>query len=323
MEENPAVEGKERRKASREHGRLWRRIKRDKWLLLIFLPGILNVLIFQYGPMFGLTIAFKDYKPLLGFAASKWVGLDNFVRLFAIPEFGKILWNTITLNIETLIFTFPVPIIFSVLLNEMRGRKFKRITQTVVYLPHFIAVVIVAGMVQEFLSPSSGFIAKAIGAIFGMQTPPMLLTQTGASHPILILTGLWQGFGWGTIVYLAALSGVDPQLYEAATIDGAGRFQRVLHVTLPALAPVVSINLIMSVGGLMSSSFDLPFLLQNGENMDTMEVLATYIYKQGIATYAPMYGYTTAVGMFQSVINLILIILANSASRKISETSFF
>lgn len=302
---------------------LWQRIKRDKWLLLIFLPGILNVLIFQYGPMAGLVIAFKDYKPLLGFSASKWVGWNNFERMFVIPDFGRILWNTVLLNIETLIFTFPIPILFSLLLNEMRGRKFKRVTQTIIYLPHFIATVIVAGMVKELLSPSSGFIAKAIGALFGMRTPPFLLTMPSASHPILITTGVWQGFGWGTIIYLASLSGVDPQLYEAATIDGASRFQRVIHITLPALAPVISINLILSVGGLMSSSFDLPFLLQNGTNMNTMEVLATYIYKQGIASHAPSYGYTTAVGMFQSVVNLILISIANNASKKISGTSFF
>lgn len=302
---------------------LGQRIVRDKWLLLIFLPAILNVLIFRYGPMFGLAIAFKDYRPLVGFAKSPWVGWANFQRMFDIPDFGKILWNSITLNIESLIFTFPVPIIFAILLNEMRGRKFKRVTQTIVYLPHFIAVVIVAGMVKEFLSPSSGFIAHMIAKIGRMSTVPMLLTEPSASHAIIILTSLWQNFGWGTIIYLASLSSVDPQLYEAATIDGASRFQRVIHITLPALAPVISIELIMAVGGLMSTSFDLPFLLQNGENMDTMEVLSTYVYKQGIASYAPDYGYTTAVGLFDSVINFILLILANSASRKISETSFF
>lgn len=305
------------------HLTLGQRIIRDKWLLLIFLPAILNVLIFQYGPMFGLVIAFKDYKPLMGFVDSPWVGLKNFQRMFEIPDFGNILWNSITLNIESLIVTFPVPIIFAILLNEMRGRKFKRITQTIVYLPHFIAVVIVAGMVKEFLSPSSGFIAQMIGAICGMSNPPMLLTTPSASHAIIILTSLWQGFGWGTIVYLASLSGVDPQLYEAATIDGASRFQKVIHVTLPALAPVVSIQLIMAIGSLMSTGFDLPYLLQNGENMDTMEVLSTYVYKQGIATFAPNYGYTTAVGLFNSVINLILIVSANAASRRISDTSFF
>ena len=307
------------------HMTLWQRNKRDKWLLLIFLPGILNVLIFKYGPMAGLVMAFQNYKPLLGFAGSEWVGLDNFKRLFTSdPNLLKVLWNTITLNIESLIVTFPIPILFAILLNECRGKKFKRVTQTVTYLPHFITAVIVAGMAKEFLSPSTGFIAKAIGQILGTETPPMLLTNPAASHTILICISVWQGFGWGTIVYLSSLSSIDPQLYEAATIDGASRFQRILHITLPALAPVISIQLIMAVGGLMSGGgFDYPYLLQNGLNMSTMETLSTLIYKQGIASYAAQYSYTTAVGLLQSVANLILIVAANAVSRKVSETSFF
>ena len=313
-----------RAKALREDARLslWQRIKRDKWLLLIFLPGILNVLIFQYGPMLGLVMAFQNYSPLVGFVDSPWVGFDNFVRLFNSAKFKTVLWNTITLNVESLIFTFPIPIIFALLLNEMRGRKFKRVTQTIVYLPHFITAVIVAGMVKQFLSPSTGFIAKGIAVMFGMSQVPSFLSMPSASHAILILTSIWQGFGWGTIVYLASLSGVDPQLYEAATIDGATRWQKVMNITLPALAPVVSIQLIMAVGGLMGSGFDYPYLLQNGLNMQKMEVLSTYIYKQGIASLSPQYSYTTAVGLFQSVVNLILIVIANSVSRKISDTSF-
>lgn len=302
---------------------LWQRIKRDKWLLLIFLPGILNILLFKYGPMAGILIAFQRYKPLLGFFGSEWVGFYHFERMFALPRFWSVLSNTILLNIKHLLITFPIPIIFALLINEMRGRKFKRITQTIIYLPYFVTVVIVAGMVKQFLSPSTGFIAKGIGSIMGVSPAPMLLSMPSASHGIIIATSVWQGFGWGTIIYLASLSGIDPQLYEAATIDGANRFQKLWHVTIPALAPVISIQLIMSVGGLMSSSFDLPYLLQNGLNMETMEVIATYVYKQGIGGVSADYSYTTAVGLFQSVVNLILLVSANFISRKISETSFF
>lgn len=301
---------------------LWQRILRDKWLLLIFAPGILNVLLFKYVPMAGLVIAFQEYKPLRGILKSDWVGFMQFERLFNSVDFGRVLWNTISLNIESLLLTFCVPIIFALLINEMRGRKFKRVTQTVAYLPHFITTVIVAGMVKMFCSPSTGFISKGIGALFGI-APPMLLTMPEASHLILILTGCWQSFGWGSIIYLSALSSVDPQLYEAATVDGANRLQRVWHITLPSLKPVIAIQLIMCVGGMMSASFDLPWMLQNGLNLRTMETIATWNYKLSIGSNLGQYSYSTAVGMFQSIINLILIILANTASRKISETSFF
>lgn len=306
------------------HKSIWHKIKRDKWLLLIFAPGMLNVLIFKYLPMIGLVMAFQNYKPLLGIAGSKWVGLAQFRRLFNSVDFWNTLWNSVSLNLEGLIFSFPIPIIFALLINEMRGRKFKRVTQTIAYLPYFITTVIIAGMVKMFCSPSTGFISHALGALMGT-TPPFLLTIPEASHPILILTGIWQGFGWGSIVYLSALSGVDPQLYEAATIDGASRFQRVMNITLPSLLPVISIQLIMAIGGMMSSSFDLPYMLQNGLNLKTMETIATWNYKLSLGSKsgAGQFSYSTAVGMFQSLINLILIIIANTVSRRISETSFF
>lgn len=307
---------------SRRKKSLWEKIVRDKWLLLIFMPGILNVLLFKYVPMAGLVMAFQEYKPLRGIMGSKWVGFMQFNRLFTSVDFGRVLGNTLLLNIESLIFTFPIPIIFALLINEMRGRKFKRVTQTIAYLPYFISSVIVAGMVKMFCTPPIGFISNIVGAMTNSASP-MLLTMPQASHAILILTGCWQGFGWGSIVYLSALSGVDPQLYEAATIDGASRFQRVMNITLPCLFPVISIQLIMCVGGMMNSSFDLPWMLQNGLNLKTMETIATWNYKLSIGSHLGQYSYSTAVGLFQSLINLVLIIIANTASRKISETSFF
>ncbi|HPF88316.1 MAG TPA: ABC transporter permease subunit [Candidatus Limiplasma sp.] len=301
---------------------LWQKIVRDKWLLLIFAPGMLNVLIFKYLPMAGLVMAFQEYKPLRGILGSRWVGLMQFSRLFTSVDFGRVLWNSISLNLQGLVFSFPMSIIFALLLNEMRGRKFKRLTQTVAYLPYFISSVIVAGMVKMFCTPPIGFISRIIGTLTGGSSP-MLLAMPQASHAILITTGIWQGFGWGSIIYLSALAGVDPQLYEAATIDGASRFQRVMNITLPSLYPVISIQLIMTVGGLMNSSFDLPWMLQNGLNMRTMETIATWNYKLSIGSHLGLYSYSTAVGLFQSVINLVLIIIANTVSRRISETSFF
>ena len=301
----------------RTKNNLLHHLYKDRHMVIMMLPGIIIFILFKYWPMFGLIAGFENYKPYLGFFHSPWVGWANFHRFFTESAFWELLRNTLILGVYHLVFNFPIPIVLALLLNELPFTGYKRVTQTLIYLPHFLSMVVVASLTTIFFATQDGIINQMMGTSINFLANPHTFRAE------IILQGIWKEAGWGTIIYLAALSGVDPQLYEAATIDGAGRFQRVLHVTLPALAPVVSINLIMSVGGLMSSSFDLPFLLQNGENMDTMEVLATYIYKQGIATYAPMFSYTTAVGMFQSVVNLILIIFANSASRKISETSFF
>lgn len=326
MEENLAVEGKERRKASRSLYDFWKKIKRDKFLLLIFAPGLLYFIIFKYIPMIGILISFQNYNLFLGFLKSQWVGLTNFQVLFTSSNFGTIIGNTLFLNVYSLIFGFPLPIIFALALNESRSARFKKLTQTVSYLPHFISVVIIAGMVTEFLSPSTGFIAKGIGALLHTDAP-YLLANPRYFRAIYVLTGMWEGFGWGAIIYIAALSGVDVQLYEAAEIDGATRFQRIVHITFPALVPTVVIMLIINIGSLMSSSFDLIYLLQNDLNLSTSEVISTFVYKRGIlgmgANVLPNYGLSTAANLFQSMINLVLVTSANVISRKVSEVSLW
>jgi ABC-type polysaccharide transport system, permease component len=307
-----------------EGGQLWKRIKRDRLLLLIFLPCLLNIIIFKYIPMFGIVIAFKDYNIIRGFVDSAWVGFAQFERLFSSSIFWRVFVNSFLLNIETLVCSFPISIIFALVLNEARGRNFKKITQTVSYLPYFISIVVVAGMVRMFLSPTTGFISQTIGGILGTKAP-YLLGIPGAAHPIYIITNIWKGFGWGTIVYLAVLSGIDTQLYDAADIDGASRLQRIIHITLPALRPTIAVLLIMDAGSLMSSAFDLAYLLQTDLNMAKLETIATYVYKQGIlaVTGKPQFSYTTAVGLFQSVLNLVLIVIANKVSNKVSEISLW
>ncbi len=303
---------------------LWRNIKRDKLLLLIFLPCLLNVIIFKYIPMFGIVIAFKDYNIIRGFLDSPWVGLAQFERLFSSSIFWRVFMNSFLLNIETWVCSFPVSIVFALVLNEAKGRRFKKITQTISYLPYFISIVVVAGMVKIYLSPSTGFISQAIGVVMGSDAP-YLLGMPEAAHPIYVLTSIWKGFGWGAIVYLAALSGIDTQLYDAADIDGANRMQRIIHITLPALKPTIAILLILEAGSLMSSAFDLAYLLQTDLNMAKLETIATYVYKQGILAVSgkPLYSYTTAVGLFQSVLNLVLIVTANKIANRISEISLW
>lgn len=307
-----------------EGNTLWKKIKRDKILLLIFLPCLLNIIIFKYIPMFGIVIAFKDFNIIRGFINSQWVGFAQFERLFSSSIFWRVFINSFLLNVETFACSFPVSIIFALVLNEAKGRTFKKVTQTISYLPYFISIVVVAGMVKIYLSPSTGFISQAIGAMLGKDAP-YLLGIPGAAHPIYIITSIWKGFGWGAIVYLAVLSGVDTQLYDAADIDGASRMQRIIHITLPALRPTIAILLILDVGSLMSSAFDLAYLLQTDLNMSKLETIATYVYKQGILAESgkPLYSYTTAVGLFQSVLNLILIVIANKVSSKISEISLW
>lgn len=303
---------------------LWEKIKRDKFLLLIFLPGLLNIIIFKYVPMGGIIIAFQNYNPIRGIGGSPWVGWYHFARIFQSSKFMDVFWNSLFLNLESWICGFPFGILFALVLHEAKGRIYKKITQTISYLPYFISIVIVAGMVKLFLSPSTGFISQAIGAIMGTD-PPYLMGKPSAAHAIYIITSIWKGFGWGSIVYLAALSGVDLELYDAATVDGASRMQRIWHVTLPALKPTIAILLIMDIGHMMSSAFDLAYLLQTDLNMDKLETIATYVYKYGIMgkSGSAQYSFTTAIGLFQSFLNLVLIVIANKLSRKLNETSLW
>ena len=281
--------------------------------LLLLIPIVLTI-IYKYIPMYGIQIAFRDYVPSRGFTGSEWVGLEWFERFFTAPTFGRMIKNTILLSLFSLLWNFPIPILLSLAMNQLRFHRFKRVVQTVLYAPHFISIMVVCGMLRIFLSPSGGL----INLMFG--TSIDFLTESTAFRTIYIASGIWQEAGWGTIVYLATLSTVDTSLYEAAKIDGASMFQRILHIDLPELIPMAVLMLIMSAGNLMSVGFEKVFLLQTELNKATSDVIAVYVYEQGIIN--TKFSYSTAIGLFNTVINIILLIIVNGISKKAADVSF-
>ena len=284
----------------------------DNWQLyaMLAVPVILTV-IYKYIPMYGIQIAFRDYKASKGFLGSEWVGFEWFQRFFSAPTFARMMKNTILLSLFSLLWSFPIPIILALMLNQVRFQRFKRITQTVLYAPHFISVMVVCGMIKIFLSPSGGLLNLIAG------TSIDFLTESSAFRTIYIASGIWQDAGWGIIVYMATLANVDTSLYEAAKVDGASMFQRILHIDIPALTSVMVLNLIMSAGGLMNVGFEKVWLLQTNLNKATSDVIAVYVYQQGIEN--AKYSYSTAVGLFNTVINIILLFVVNKVAGKISE----
>ena len=288
----------------------------DHWQLyaMLLIPVVLTV-IYKYIPMYGIQIAFRDYKASRGFMGSEWVGFEWFQRFFSAPTFGRMMRNTILLSLFSLLWGFPVPIILALMLNQVRFQRFKRITQTVLYAPHFISVMVICGMIKIFLSPSGGLLNLIAG------TSIDFLTESSAFRTIYIASGIGQDAGWGIIVYMATLSNVDTSLYEAAKVDGASLFQRILHIDVPALRSVMVLNLIMSAGGLMNVGFEKVWLLQTNLNKATSDVIAVYVYQQGIEN--AKYSYSTAVGLFNTVINIILLIVVNKIAGKISEDTSF
>lgn len=288
-------------------------------LYMLILPAFLYFLIFHYGPMYGVQIAFKDYMPSLGIWGSPWVGFKHFTRFFNSYYFGTLLKNTIGLSVYSLIVGFPLPIILALALNEIKEGRFKKIVQTVTYAPHFISVVVIVGMIIAFLSPQTGIINHAIKAlgfkpIAFMESPKWFKT-------IYVLSDVWQSTGWSSVIYMAALSGVDPQLHEAATIDGASRWQRLIYVNLPALIPTMVILLIMNFGGIMSLGHEKVLLMQNPLNMPSSNIISTFTYQQGLLD--AHYSYAAAIGLFNSVINAVLLLGVNKISKKVSDVSLW
>jgi putative aldouronate transport system permease protein len=276
-------------------------------------------LVFKYFPMYGAVIAFKDYRIGLGFLGSKWAGLRNFERLFNSSGFYTIFRNTLLLNLYSLVFGFPVPIIIALLLNEIRSAFYKRLIQNILYLPHFISWVVLGGIFVQILSPSTGavnLILKALGI-----TPVYFMISNFWWPIMFVVSGIWQSAGWGSIIYLAAISGIDPQLYEAARIDGAGKFSQVWHITLPGIKSTVAIMLILRLGGMMDIGFEHIYNMMNPAVYRVADVISTYVYRTGIL--GNQYSYTTAIGLFQSVISLVLVVTANTITRKIGENSLW
>jgi putative aldouronate transport system permease protein len=290
------------------------------WQLYLFLlPTLVYFAIFQYGPLYGAQIAFRDYLGALGIWGSPWVGLENFARFFKSAYFVNLLVNTLSLSLLMLVFSFPIPVIFALMLNQLGHQRYKRIVQTVSYAPHFISVVVFVGMLFLFASPSTGIInilAVKVGGpkIYYMGSLPWF-------RPVYVISDIWQETGWGAIIYLAALSGINPELYEAATIDGATKFQRILNIDIPAILPTVTILLVLRAGAIMSLGFEKAFLMQTPLNLDYSEIISTYVYKVGLQ--GAQFSFGSAVGLFNSVINLALLLVVNRVARALGGTSLW
>ena len=299
--------------------RLGKRIASHWEFYLLLLPAIVITIIFKYIPIYGVQIAFRDYNPVQGFFGSPWAGWEWFERFFNNYNSVRMIRNTVLLSLYSILWTFPIPIILSLLINQVRSKKFQRVTQPVIYAPHFISVMVLCGMLKIFLSPYGGLIniiAQALGAPQAVN----FIDEASAFRTIYISSSIWQDAGWGTIIYLATLSSVDISLHEAAKVDGANTLQRILHIDVPALVPIIVIQLIMSFGSLMNVGFEKALLLQTPLNKETSEIIATYVYEQGMLK--AMYSFSTAVDLFNSAVNIVLLTLVNTVCKKLSDVSF-
>lgn len=297
--------------------KLGKQMYRCRMLYLMILPSIIAVFIFHYIPIYGVQIAFKDFRSSLGIIGSEWVGLKHFKAFIEYPYFGKVMINTIRISLLCLC-TFPIPVIFSIMLNELRSQKFKKVSQMITYAPHFVSTVVTCSMILLFLE-REGMINNIITFFGGEAVDFMSLPVAFA--PVYAISDLWQGLGWGTIIYLATLAGISQELVEAAQIDGAGRMQVIWHIHLPHLKPTIITLFLLKMGSLIAVGFEKIFLLQNPLNMDASSVISTYVYEMGIINH--QYSYSAAIGLFNNIINIILIIVANQMSKRLSDTSLW
>ncbi|MCI9457612.1 MAG: sugar ABC transporter permease [Oscillospiraceae bacterium] len=290
------------------------------WQLYVLLaPTILYLFIFNYVPMYGIQIAFRDFVANKGITGSPWVGMKHFQYFFSSPQFSSLLVNTVKLSLFSLLWNFPFPILLALMLNEVSHIGYKKFVQNVTYMPYFISTVVLVSMLNLFLAQQDGMINQVIGALGGTKID--FLGKAAYFRTVYIASGIWQGTGWSSIIYLAALSGVDTQLHEAAQIDGASRIQRVWHINVPCILPTATILFIMSCGQIMNVGYEKVYLMQNSLNMEVSEVISTYVYKTGLLNVK--YSYTTAIGLFNNVINVVVLLLVNGISQKLSETSLF
>lgn len=288
-------------------------------LYLMFLPILVWYLLFRYKPLYGLLMAFQNYSPFLGIMGSKWVGLDYFVEFLTNPQFWRLIINTVKISVTSLVFGFPFPIILALMLNEIRIKWFQRGVQSVAYLPHFISIMVICGLIKNFTS-DSGLINDVI-AMFGGERKSFL-NYPEYFLPVYVISGIWQGIGWESIIYFAALTGIDQQLYEAAQIDGAGRWKQTIHITLPGILPTIITMLILRIGAILNVGYEKIFLLYNPLTYETADVITTYTYRMAIGEGNRM-GYATAVGFFNSVICFILLITSNKISKKLGTSGLF
>lgn len=298
--------------------KLLTRIWKHRYYYLMLLPAVAYVLIFNYAPMYGIQIAFKNYRFSLGINGSPWVGFRNFKDFFNSYSFWPLLRNTLVLSLYSLAVGFPIPIFVALVLNEMKGKS-KKIAQTILYAPHFISTVVLVGMISIMFSMSSGVVNTVLNHL-GFESVYFMGSPKYFRH-LYVWSGVWQGMGWSAIIYLAALSGVDPSLHEAASIDGASRIQRIIHINLPAIAPTIIILLIMRMGSMVSVGYEKVYLLQTELNLDVSEVISTFVYKRGIVN--TNYSFSTAVDLFNNAINVTLLLLSNKISKKFSGSGLF
>ena len=294
-------------------------MKRDYQLYIMMLPVVVYLFIFAYIPIYGVQIAFKDYNVGQGILGSPWVGFDNFTRFFRSFQFWNVLKNSLVLSLYGLIAGFPIPILLALMVTQVRREGFKKFVQTVTYAPHFISEVVVVGMLFIFLSPTSGIVNIGLGKL-GVQAVNFLAEPSMYKH-LYVWSGVWQGAGWGSIIYIAALSAVSPELYEAARIDGASKFQQIVHIDFPSILPTATILLIMNAGSIMNQGAQKAFLMQTGTTAASQEIIATYVYKVGLIQN--QFSYSSAIGLFNNVINIILLVTVNTVSRRLSENSLW
>ncbi|MBM7568883.1 ABC transporter permease [Paenibacillus sacheonensis] len=298
--------------------RTYARISRNWGLYVLLLPAVVLLLCFTYKPMYGVIIAFKDFNPVAGIMGSPWAGFKYFEKYFHSYQFSVTIKNTLIISLYSFA-TFPIPILFALLVNQLRAGKFKRVFQTVTYMPHFISTVVVVGLMMMLLSPGNGLIGS-IYRLFGAEAPN-LMGSAGLFSSVYVWSDVWQHMGWDSIIYIAALSSVDPSLYEAATVDGAGRWHKVRYIDIPMLIPTAITLLILRVGGLLGVGFEKVYLMQNNLNISGSEVISTYVYKIGLIS--SQYSFSAAINLFNTVINFALLLLVNWVSRKYSEHSLW
>lgn len=299
--------------------RFKRAVARDWQLWVLLLPALAFFIVFCYFPMYGVQIAFRDYKAAFGITGSKWVGLKHFKTFFNSYYCGRMFSNTILLNVYGLLFGFPIPILLAIMLNQLKSERFKGFTQTAIYVPHFISTVVLAGMVYLFFSPTNGIVNKLIASFGG--EPIFFMLEEDWFRPLFVGSDIWQNAGWNTILYIATLTSIDPQLYEAATIDGATRWEKIKHIDIPHLIPIAIMMLILNCGSLLSSNTDKALLLQTAGNIKKSDIIGVYVYTTGLGK--AQYSYTSAIGLCLNVINFAIIVTVNAISRKVSEISLF
>ncbi len=294
-------------------------IKKNYQLYLLLLPSAILLFCFAYLPMVGIVIAFQSYSPALGIMGSKFVGMKNFMQYFRSYQFAVTIKNTLVLSVYSILVGFPLPILLALMCNQMKTKMFKKVFQVVTYLPHFISTMVMCGLILIFLSPSSGLFAK-LWKLFGATFPNLMASAANFKH-VYVWSDIWQHLGWDSIIYLAALAGIDPTYYEAATVDGATTLQKIKYIDIPMILPTAMVLLILRAGSILGIGFEKVFLLQNVQNIMSSEIISTYVYKMGMQSM--QYSLSTAIGLFNTVVNVIVLLLVNLMSRKLTDNSLF